>query len=376
MRAQAQNCTIEKVTKYAPEKFSLLAQLAMQASVFYNKAYNLLLSPCMANSLPLKKFFPVVAFNERAFKAMANFQMAQIYIKEVKTSKTGIGKAIAYITKAYNILEEIKKDEGSWPSRIRNQYHELIKIYGKRKGYLEESNNKIFHEEVPKEVDQIECKQFVQTFSLDEELNRPFEGKEIFCRMIPQMVQNLEDEYKGHVQAIINTVLNSITAADKEQEKLWIKHDLPGCLYAASGEQKLPEDLLVKIQQCKEKGGTKSLRYALDNLISSGDSVELQLNNVQAQLQSEIEEDEQFRRTFGPNCFPEKVRSLINTMWSYLDNYRGKLNEEREVDKMLSRMLINEGEKFEILEIDKSEIIAKIPKSSCAERKLSFVATQ
>jgi hypothetical protein len=330
----------------------------------------------MADSLPLKKFFPVVAFNERAFKAMANFQMAQIYIKQVKMSKTGIGKAIAYITEAYNILEEIKKDEGSWPSRIRDQYHELIKIYSKRKTYLEELNNKIFHEEVPGKVDQIECKQFVQTFSLDEELNRPFEGNEIFSRMIPQMVQNLEDEYKGHVEVIINIVLDSITAADKEQEEFWVRHDLPACLYAASGEQKIPEDLLAKIQQCKEKGGTKSLRYTLDNLISSGDSIELQLNNLHAQLQSEIEEDEQFRRTFGPHCFPEKVRTLINTMWNYLDHYREKLKEERKIDGMLSRMLINEGEKFEILEIDKSEIIAKMPKSSCAERQLSFVATQ
>lgn len=376
MRAQAQHCAISKVSRYAPDKFSLLAQLAMQAADFYYKAHGLLATPSMARASPLRKFLPVIVFNACANKAKANFLMAQQYVNEFKTDKVGIGKAVAYMTIACNILEEIKGDQATLPPGILNQYHELRNTYGKQKNYFEEANKSTFHEEVPGEVEKIECKAFTQALSLDEDLNRPFEGKEILSRMIPQMVQKLEDEYKECVEAIINQTFDFLAAADKEQEDFWVKHDLPACLYAASGEQKLPEDLLAKIQQCKEKGGTKLLRYTLDNLISSANSIEVQLNNMETQLQSEIEEDEQFRNKFGENCFPEKVRTLIIKMWNYIDNYRNKLKEGREVDGMLSKMLIDEGVKFEIIEIDKSEIIAMIPKSSCAERQLSFVATQ
>lgn len=376
MRAQAQNCAIEKVTKYAQDKYSLLAQLAMQASVYYNKAYALITSPSMAAATPLKKFVPVIAFNEYAYKAKANFLMSQLYVKQVKATKKGIGKAIVYMLNACNTLEEIKKGEGSLSPGIKNQYHELVKRYAKQRNSLVEANNLKFHEEIPKEVDRVECKAFTQNFSLEEDLNRPFEGKEILCRLVPQTIQNLESEYKEYVEAIINATIESLTAADNEQEAFWLKHDLPACLYAASGEQKIPEDLLAKIQQCKERGGTKFLRFTLDNLISSAESIDIQLSTMQSQLQSEVEEDEQFKKTFGPNCFPEKVRSLIQKMWCYTDNYRGKLKAGREVDEWLSKMLVDEGVKFEIIEVDKSEIVEKIPKSSCAERQLSFVAIQ
>eukprot|EP00826_Nyctotherus_ovalis_P028445 TRINITY_DN2246_c0_g4_i3.p1 TRINITY_DN2246_c0_g4~~TRINITY_DN2246_c0_g4_i3.p1 ORF type:complete len:544 (+),score=195.40 TRINITY_DN2246_c0_g4_i3:759-2390(+) len=376
MRAQAQHCAISKVSKYAPDKFSLLAQLAMQASDFYGRAHGLLSSPSMAAASPLRKFLPVVVFNGCANKAKANFLMAQQYVKEFKTSKVGIGKAVAYMTIACNILEEIKGDQATLPPGILSQYHELRNTYGKQRSYFEEANRSTFHEEVPSKVEKIECKAFTQALCLDEDLNRPFEGKEILSRMIPQMVQRLEDEYKECVEAIINQTFDFLAAADKEQEDFWIKYDLPACLYAASGEQKLPEDLLAKIQQCKEKGGTKLLRHTLETLVSSANSIEVQLNNMETQLQSEIEEDEQFRKKYGENCFPEKVRTLIIKMWNYIDNYRNKLKEGMEVDGILSKMLIDEGVKFEIIEIDKSEIIAMIPKSSCAERQLSFVATQ
>jgi len=377
MKGQAQNCAIEKIKKHAADRYSLLAQLSMQASAYYKNAYTLIESPSMDNALSLKKFLPIIAFNESTFRAKANFLMSQKYKKEVKETKKGIGKAIAYILIAYKILEGIKKYEANLPSGTRYQYNELVKIYTKHKESLEEVNSRpSYHEEVPKEVDKIECKPFTIRLSLDEDLNVPFEGKEILSRLIPRTVQNLEEEYKGSVKSTIDSTIGSLTIADNEQEEFWKKHDLPSSLYAASGEQKLPEDLLVKIQQCKERGGTKLLRHSLDSLISSTGSIELQLNTMQSQLQSEIDEDEQFRRTYGPNSVPERVSNFIQKMLNYIGDYRNKVKARREIDAVLSKMLEDEGVKFEIIEIDKAEIVQEIPKSICAERESSFVAIQ
>ena len=194
MRGQAQYCSFEKVKRNAPNKYSLLAQLAMQGSVFYAKAYDLILSSCMSKITVLTNFLPVIYFNEYVFKAQANFWMSQHFLGEMNKPKIGIGQAIGYLSAACEALEKIKKDNVKLSQPMKVQYDTLVKTYEERKNCIKGLNDRMYHEAIPAELDRIECKLFTQAFSLDEWLNRPFEGIDILSGLVPSAVQDLERE--------------------------------------------------------------------------------------------------------------------------------------------------------------------------------------
>ena len=295
-KAQAQYCAFEKVKRTSPGSFNLLSQLAMQAAAYYKKAHQLILSPSMANAASIKSCISVLNFNACAFTAQAHYWMAQQYLKNMKESNTGIGKAVGHLKKASDSIDSMREEEKGLSPAVYNQYKALSKHYSDRAKNLENKNIANFKEPVPDKLDPIECLQFTQPFSLDEDLARPFEGKDIISRLLPFDIQRLEDDYKNFIEEIISECLQWITISDREQEAILPKHNLPACLYGASGEQRVPEDLLVKIQQCKEKGGIRFLRFALNNLTSSSESVELKINNLTAQLQCQHHAPHKSRR--------------------------------------------------------------------------------
>ncbi len=376
VKAHAQYCAFEKVKRTAPNNYTLLSRLAMQASTFYGKAYSLAATPPMSKAVDLKNFASVLHFNEYAFLAQAHYWVAQQYQQSAEETAVGIGKSIAHITKSYEALEMVKKLEKSLSPAILTQYKDLIKHYAERKAYLEDRNNKIYHEPVPKKVEEIECLQYTQPFSLEEDLNRPFEGRDIFSRLVPPVVRTLDDEYKLYVGSIINIAMQWINSADAEHEAFLMKHDLPSCLHAASGEQKLPEDLWAKIQQCKEKGGMKFLRHTFDGMHSMCESSETTLTNLRSQLQYEEEDDENMRAKYGSKWTRTKSRDLSAGMWKQLDYYQSKLEACKKADQHIKELLETKEEYLELIEFDRGEIVAKIPKSSHAERQLSFVASK
>ena len=376
VKAQAQYCAFEKVKRTSPGGFTLLSRLAMQASVFYGCAYSLASTPPMSKAIDLRNFASVLHFNECAFMAQAHYWVAQQYEKETEDKATGIGKAIAHIIKCQESLETIKKLEKNLSPMILTQYKDLMKHYTDHRAYLEGKNNKIYHETVPKKVDDIESLQFSQPLSLEEDLAKPFEGKEILSRLAPPAVRALEEEYKRYIGGIIQTSLQWISGADDEHEEFLIKYDLPSCLHAASGEQKLPDDLWAKIQQCKEKKGMKFLKHNFDGMLSMCESCEMTLANLRRHLSSEQEEDEGMRAKHGAKWTRKSSKELNVGMWKQLMYYKEKLEQCKKADNKIKATLEEEEEFLELIEFDKEEIISKVPKSSHAERKLSFVASQ
>lgn len=374
IKAQAQNCVFEKVKRINAGKFSMLAQLAMQASVLYKNAYKLIMTPTMEQVKSLRSYAVVIHYKACYFMSQANFWMAQQYLRRMKETNTGIGEAISYLNIAYNSLKEIKEKD-KLPQAIINQYDMLLKHYAERKAFLEEKN-KVCNQTVPSQVDKIECLQYSQPFSLEEDINRPFEGKDIISRLVPPKVHALANEYKSFVEGIISEALQSITISERVQESFKKKHDLPACLYAATGEQKLPEDLLAKIQQCKEKGGLKLLRFRLEELNSTSKTLEMKINNLLIQLQCEEEEDDEFRKRKGSLCTQAKSKDLTQGMRVQLNSFRDKLEKAKKVDTSVLYTLEQEKQYLELIEYDKAELINRLPKSSSTEKELSPIVSQ
>jgi hypothetical protein len=75
-----------------------------------------------------------------------------------------------------------------WIKVICLQCKILKKKYIEQYKQLVKANNKMYHQVVVENVYKIECLQYSQVFSLQEELNHPFEEREIFAKMIPSGV--------------------------------------------------------------------------------------------------------------------------------------------------------------------------------------------
>eukprot|EP00826_Nyctotherus_ovalis_P055404 TRINITY_DN7352_c0_g1_i10.p2 TRINITY_DN7352_c0_g1~~TRINITY_DN7352_c0_g1_i10.p2 ORF type:complete len:432 (-),score=157.88 TRINITY_DN7352_c0_g1_i10:705-2000(-) len=376
IRAQAQRCAYEKVKRSATSKYNLLSQLAMQAAVFYQKAYQLVTTPSMEQAKELRSHRTVLHYHVCEFTSQANYWMAQQFLRQMKETSRGIGIAIGYFKQAYSALKEMEEEKKKLPQPIVNQYENLLKHFAERINNLEGKNNRAFHEEVPKEVEKIECLQYSQPFSLDDDINRPFEGKDIIYRLVPAEVQKLADEYKSFIEGIIAEAQQWITISDRVQESFKKKHDLPACLYAASGEQKVPEDLLAKIQQCKEKGGMKLLRFRLEELSAASETIEMKINNLLIQLQCEEEDDEEFRKLHGALCTQATSKSLTQAIHNHLNDHRESLRKAKTVDASVAYTLEKEQEYLELIAIDKSELINRIPKNASTDKGLSSVALQ
>eukprot|EP00826_Nyctotherus_ovalis_P065020 TRINITY_DN9547_c0_g1_i22.p1 TRINITY_DN9547_c0_g1~~TRINITY_DN9547_c0_g1_i22.p1 ORF type:complete len:428 (+),score=121.18 TRINITY_DN9547_c0_g1_i22:654-1937(+) len=375
-KAQAQYCAFEKVRKTNSGRFSLLAQLAMQTSVFYQKAYQIITTPAMEGAKSLRSHMLVIHYNVWAFMARANYWMAQQHIRRLRESNAGIGTAIAYMNKACACMRHIEEQKAKLPPSISKQYDNLLGHFAEQREHLEKRNSAAHREPVPSEVDVIECLQYSQPFSLDDDLNRPFEGKEIISRLVPPEVHKLANEYKSFIEGIINEAQQRIIICDRQDAGFKKKHNLPACLYAASSERKIPEDLLAKIQQCNEKGGLKFLRYTLEELNTAADNIEMKINNLLIQLQCEAEEDEEFRGRYGLLCSQARSEELTLGIMAQIGNYREKLVQGKMIDTSVVNTLKNKEEFFDLIEIDKSELISRIPKSSYTERQVSSVASQ
>ena len=376
MKAQAQYCAYEKVKRTTQGKYNLLSGLAKQASVYYGKAYSFAATPPVSKAVNQKIFVSVLHFNEYAFMAHAHYWVALQYQKETEEKAKGIGVSIAHIQKALEYLDEIKKHEKTLSPQILVQYRDMYKHYSDKKAFLEDQNNKIYHEIPPKNLDEIECLQFGQPISIEDDLTQSFEGKEIFSRMVPPAVRKLEEEYKLEVGAIINKSTQEKVLSDMQQEEFLKKYDLPSSLHAASGEQTLPEDLWARIRQCKEKGGMRGIRHTIEGMTSMCESAESSLINLGKQLQIEEEEDEAMKVAYTNLWTRTPSKNLNQGMRNQLQYYVKKLEQCKNADATIERNLEEKEDYLDLIELDKEEIIGRIPKSSHAERKQSFVAAK
>lgn len=368
-KAQAQHCAFEKVIRTPPVNVVILSQLAMQASELYSKAYAQVLVLTNVDGVNLKNFACTVNYNTHSFQAKANYWMAQRYIMNIGQSPANIAKAIAYLTKACDALEQLKKSPLS--PRLNSMHASLVKKYSGQLAQLVKANNEVYRQAFVESVDKIECLQFTEAFSLQEELGRPFEGREIFAKMIPPEIQRLEEDYRRYIEDLIGSAQQWICIADREYDGFMKSHNLPESLYATPGEQKLPEDLLAKVQECRERGGVKLLKYSFEEMASAISSAELRLDSLQSQLECEAEEDEEFRKQYGSKCSFASSHKLNEEKWRALTNLGHRLRSIKDIAERARKVM--EDESIRVIELDKEGMQAKLPKSSCIEKQLASV---
>jgi programmed cell death 6-interacting protein len=376
MRAEAQRCAHQKLKITRPDKYGLLAKLAIQASAYYGNAYSYASTPPLCKSLDKKRFTGILQFNETSFIAQAYYWDALEKQKISTETGEGMGKAVASIQKANKYLDGMKKHEKSLSPAILGQYKELCEQLQDKKNQIESQNSKIYHENVPASATEIDCMPFGQPISIEPELNKSYEGQETLQRMVPPAVRELEDEYKKEVGLIMNQIFEIAKKNNDAHAQLLTKHGLPAALHAVSGEQSLPEDLWQRIKQCKERGGINGLIQTLNNVGAIADSNNNAIQKLFAQLKQEEEEDKAMRTKYGSAWSRLPSNVLNQTMVTQANYYKQKFDQGQIADQKVRDSMNQRKPLLDMLDLDKEALIARIPKSANAKGQLPPAASK
>jgi len=376
MKAQAQHCGYEKVKATRPDKCGLLAKLAIQASSLYGKAYSYASTPPLCKALDQKRFTAILQFNETSFMAQAYYWDALEKQRICIESAQGMGKAVASIRKANKYLDGMKRYEKLLSPAILTQYKELCKLLEEKKNAIEGQNFKIYHENVPETVIEIDPMPIGQPISIEPELNQPYEEQQILQRMVPPAVRELEDEYKREVGLVMNQIFEIAKKNNDACAQLLAKHGLPAALHAVSGEQTIPEDLWLRIKQCKERGGVNGLMQILNNIGMMADNNGNAIQKLFVQLKQEEEEDKMLRTKYGSAWSRLPSSSLNQTMLTQTNYYKQKFDQGKAADQKVKDSVTEKKPLLDLLDLDKEALIARIPKSANAREQLSPAATK
>jgi programmed cell death 6-interacting protein len=362
MRAQAQQTTYDKIKLTRFDKANLLAKLAMQAGEYYAEAYN------YANTSPLSKvsdaktFVPLIKFHENLLKAQAYYWNGIMYHDKCKETTEGIGKGVANLRRANNYLSLASKMEKQLPQPVLNYYKDFSQKLKERTEIVENQNIKLYHETIPDAFEDPELMPYGQPISLEAELTKAYEGKEVLANMIPPVVRQLEYEYKNEVEQLMGQIFDTAKQTDSAQLDFLSKHNLPAVLHAVSGEQKIPEDLWHKIKECREKGGIGGLEKLVANVTSLADNNCASISKLLAELKQEEDEDEEMRKKYGTlwNRTPSNVENqAITKQVSY---YKEMYDKGKAADITVRDMIEKNKPNLTVLEMNREELTARIPR--------------
>ena len=373
-KAEAQYCVNEHLRIANPDKYGLTAKVVIQASLYYGPAYSYASTYPLDKAVHKQNFAGVLLFNEHYYMAQAYYLAGLDYQKKYETESMGIGKAIAYMGKAMEILTRMKSQAKLMPPSVTSKCQSMLDECKSKQDYYIEKNNKIYHERVPATPEEIDPLLYSKPKSIENELVQPFDGQAIFARMVPKAVQELEEEFKNQAGAIVKQGFSIITSTDTYQTKFLEKHNLPVVLHITASEEELPEDLWQKAKMCKEKdneSGLKELLYYVSSLSVHNGSI---LDTVLAKLDQEEQQDKVLRAKYGPAWTRPPSEAINYKIKNQLLYYKDKYNKGKVVDAKLMAMTDKCKERFTILELDKAGIIDKVPKGKSSGKEMSPTA--
>lgn len=371
MKAQAQQCVYEFLRVSAPDKYGLMAKVAMQAAICYGSAFSYASTHPISDVADKKNFIGVLEFNEYFFTAQANYMACLDYQDKCEKESVGIGKAIAYVRKAMQFMEKYKKNEKSLTPSAVTKSKSLLDEYRAKEEYLNKKNDKIYHERIPENPDEIDPLMYTKVKSIENELVQPFDGQAILARMVPMAVQELLEEYKNKVEAVIKQVHGVVNNTNAFQSKFLAKYNLPSALYGAVRAQELPEDLWQKVKQCKEANNTSGLAETSGYVSTLAVNNCATLDTLMAKLAQEEQEDKALRDRYGAAWTIEPSEKINRSLKKGLKYYKDKLTLGKVADDKARTVMNDCRERLALLDLDKAELIAKMPQTKSDGKEMS-----
>ncbi len=316
-------------------------------SDFYGKAHSIAATPPLSKVLNAKTWTSTLQYNEFIFEAHAFYFAHKEEKKKLEETATGIGPALAYLRKAGDHVNAIKKFEQNLTPGIVSQFKSAMAQYNNELTELENDNKKIYFEPVPelKNLPLVEKQSFVKSLSMEEELKVEVENGNAFDQIIPMEVRQMQDEYKMEINNYLNKFMGESQALDKEEQDYLRRYNLPECVHAISSEEGLPNEVWNKIEKANEKGGVGGVENMAEGVKAlSHNNIQI-IEGIEKQLIDEETDDTTFRNKYGPAWNRMPSNSLNENLKKQVEYYKNKFQQAAAADtKIFQKLEINKPE--------------------------------
>lgn len=172
-------------------KAIVLSKTAMQVSEYFKKAYELSQVNPGVKNFDNAKFSNILQYHTYYFEAMSFNVMAIEQYKKATDEGKGMGLAVAYFKKSYNILDKARPVCQMIPSNYLENFNAKLKDIKAVLDKAEKDNKTVYFESVPGDVPRPDMQNFVKLEPVFEDMNTKLNLEDKLRHIVPPPVRGM-----------------------------------------------------------------------------------------------------------------------------------------------------------------------------------------
>ena len=378
INGQTQIYQIAKETN--PKDFALHAKILNYLSQLYLKITGVYSNIQSKRSNSEKIFF----FQNRGvyYKAKMFLCLKDEGKKIFDEKGTGYGDVVVYINLALNEFQICQRSIKKVGKMLNlENFEKEIQEVAEEKKKIEDLNNRIYKQPIPKEQKKYEAKNMM-AMALPAELyigeneSKAREDERINCPdlnlLVPEEIKKMVESYKAKINEIITQNL------DKNENEGTISNfiqelDLPKKLIKKPGEEpvfeeaeedprkQLPQELWEKIEKVQQIGGANGLIKIMQGIMGKSNFLIGNLQNLLKSFEAEDKDDTKYRMGFKEKWIREPSIKLNYQMVQAAQQYIQGIKQTQGFDQQEFNDINNNSHLFEKLMLPLQELNRNIP---------------
>ncbi|XP_065667183.1 programmed cell death 6-interacting protein [Hydra vulgaris] len=351
MLAQAQDCFYQKASS-DKMKDAVVAKIAMQTSDFYQDA-NRNAAHYETKGLWEKDWIPVLQAKQSYFAAAAEFHQSK-----VNEASNKYGERVARLQKAEKLINDGIKNAGNLNiPDLKNLAGHISKNLVQAK----KDNEFIYLDKVPAQdqLTPVERATLVKALPMSSPMSSNFQ--DLFTKLVPMSVHQALSTYNGAKGALINSEVGKLREATHFMNGVLASLNLPAAIEDLSGE-KVPQSVLEKSSEIKEKGGLQIIDQMIQNLPDLLERNREVLNEAFRMMSEEEQEDQKMREYFKERWTRTPSAKLTQQLKEEGAKYKSILDNATNADNIVKAKYNEHRRGLDILSKSDEEIANSLPK--------------
>lgn len=348
MLAQAQEIFIVKAIK-DNMKEAIIAKLACQCEDLYAETLRGMQKEAL-RSIWEKEWISTVAGKQAAFHAMT-----QLYQSIVARNNTHIGEEISRLQHAIELFKSAQTRSGK-----SNMLEEHLQKAEKFLVDAKKQNDFIYNEIIPdvKTLDAPGKAQLAKALPVTFPLRD--DGKDLFANLVPVVLHQAMAACETRKNEMVNAEIMRLREASQTLNGVLASLNLPAAIEVTSGNS-LPQSLVDKAREVREKGGVESVRTLIDDLPQLLTRNQEILDEIDRMLNEEAEADSRLRNQFKTKWTRTPSERLNEAFRSNSGKYREILRTAVSADKTVRETFDKYKRAMELLSRDPSQLETACP---------------
>lgn len=339
MLAQAQECILEK-SMIDSRKSSITAKVSAQIVEFNNLALKSLEPAYKEGIVPSRKYKEWkkrMELKSQFYECITCFYMGKQSEEHQKW-----GECLAYYTEAFNKLNECIKKGKSEDGDIQESFRFAMDVIGGKYQSAKKDNDFVYHDKVPDfdSLPEVKGASLVKGITFNPS-DPDVSGPDLFQKLVPMEAHEASSLYSEEKAKLIRRVCGNIE--DKNAELVQFMSSLNIDQSSLSFEpENLPQALLEKCAAVSVKpNAIKDLVEAMSGVSNVATEVDVNLKDITALLDNEVEEEENFQKQFGKRSTNPMFENIRKELALFSEGHRKGSQSNNDLHKAMNAHITN-----------------------------------